>query len=117
MSSSSGETSFHPVVNAFFASNQFGAGQISDSVAITFDANIDLIALDMTVLNVAIPTILRDFRTTLSSLQWVITGYSLTFATLPLIPWVVVVAVLLWRKAGAPADAFGSGGGIAPGAD
>jgi len=41
-----------------------------------------IVALDMTVLNVAIPTILRDFRTTLSSLQWVITGYSLTFATL-----------------------------------
>ena len=37
-------------------------------------------ALDSTVLNVAIPTILKDFDTTLSSLQWVITGYSLTFA-------------------------------------
>jgi EmrB/QacA subfamily drug resistance transporter len=37
-------------------------------------------ALDSTVLNVAIPTILRDFHTTLPALQWVITGYSLTFA-------------------------------------
>jgi EmrB/QacA subfamily drug resistance transporter len=37
--------------------------------------------LDNTVLNVAIPTILREFHTDLPSLQWVITGYSLTFAT------------------------------------
>lgn len=42
-------------------------------------------ALDSTVLNVAIPTILREFDTTLSSLQWVITGYSLTFAALLII--------------------------------
>jgi EmrB/QacA subfamily drug resistance transporter len=37
--------------------------------------------LDNTMLNVAIPTILREFHTELPSLQWVITGYSLTFAT------------------------------------
>ncbi len=42
-------------------------------------------ALDTTILNVAIPTILREFDTTLSSLQWVITGYSLTFAALLII--------------------------------
>ncbi len=42
-------------------------------------------ALDSTVLNVAIPTILRDFHTTLPRLQWVITGYSLTFAALLII--------------------------------
>jgi EmrB/QacA subfamily drug resistance transporter len=41
--------------------------------------------LDNTVLNVAIPSILREFRTELPSLQWVITGYSLTFATLLII--------------------------------
>src|SRR4051794_37187565 len=40
-----------------------------------------IVALDTTVLNVAIPTILREFHTTLPSLQWVITGYALTFAT------------------------------------
>ena len=37
------------------------------------------------MLNVAIPTILREFHTDLPSLQWVITGYSLTFATLLII--------------------------------
>ena len=42
-------------------------------------------ALDSTVLNVAIPTILRDFHTTLPALQWVITGYTLTFAALLII--------------------------------
>jgi EmrB/QacA subfamily drug resistance transporter len=41
--------------------------------------------LDNTILNVAIPTILREFHTDLPSLQWVITGYSLTFATLLII--------------------------------
>ena len=44
-----------------------------------------IVALDVTVLNVAIPTILREFETRLSSLQWVITGYALTFATLLII--------------------------------
>ena len=42
-------------------------------------------ALDTTILNVAIPTILREFHTDLPSLQWVITGYSLTFASLLII--------------------------------
>jgi EmrB/QacA subfamily drug resistance transporter len=41
--------------------------------------------LDNTILNLAVPTILREFHTPLSSLQWVITGYSLTFATLLII--------------------------------
>ncbi len=40
-----------------------------------------IVVLDNTVLNVAIPTILQEFHTTLPSLEWVITGYSLTFAT------------------------------------
>jgi len=44
-----------------------------------------IIVLDNTVLTVAVPTILRDFHTTLSSLQWVLSGYSLVFATLLII--------------------------------
>ena len=44
-----------------------------------------LIALDTSVLNVSIPTILRELHTTVPALQWVITGYSLTFATLLII--------------------------------
>lgn len=42
-------------------------------------------AVDSTVLNVAIPTILREFHTTLAQLQWVLTGYTLTFAALLII--------------------------------
>jgi EmrB/QacA subfamily drug resistance transporter len=44
-----------------------------------------IVVLDNTVLTVAIPSILADFHTTLPSLQWVLTGYSLVFATLLII--------------------------------
>src|SRR3954462_7840500 len=44
-----------------------------------------IVVLDNTGLNVAIPTILRDLHTRLPSLQWVITGYALTFAALLII--------------------------------
>jgi EmrB/QacA subfamily drug resistance transporter len=44
-----------------------------------------IVVLDNSVLTVAIPTILRDFHTTLPSLQWVVTGYALTFASLLII--------------------------------
>ena len=40
-----------------------------------------IVVLDNTVLNVRIPTILRELDTDLPTLQWVLTGYSLTFAT------------------------------------
>lgn len=41
-----------------------------------------LVILDNTVLNVAVPTMIRELDTDLASIQWVITGYSLVFATL-----------------------------------
>lgn len=44
-----------------------------------------IVVLDNTVLNVAIPTILRDLHTNLAAVQWVISGYSLTFASLLII--------------------------------
>jgi EmrB/QacA subfamily drug resistance transporter len=44
-----------------------------------------IVVVDNTVLTVAIPTIIRDLDTTLPSVQWVVTGYSLTFATLLII--------------------------------
>ena len=37
------------------------------------------------MLNVSIPTMLRDLDTTVPSLEWVIAGYSLTFASLLII--------------------------------
>jgi EmrB/QacA subfamily drug resistance transporter len=38
--------------------------------------------LDSTILNVAVPTIIRDLDTSVSSVQWVISGYSLVYASL-----------------------------------
>ncbi|HXF99010.1 MAG TPA: MFS transporter [Gaiellaceae bacterium] len=44
-----------------------------------------MIMLDNTVVNVALPAIQRDLGVGLSELQWVVTGYALTFAALMLI--------------------------------
>jgi EmrB/QacA subfamily drug resistance transporter len=41
-----------------------------------------IIVLDNTILNVAVPTIIREFHTQVSAMQWVISGYSLIFASL-----------------------------------
>jgi EmrB/QacA subfamily drug resistance transporter len=44
--------------------------------------------LDVTVVNVAINTLARDFHTSLSTIQWVATGYTLALATvIPLTGW------------------------------
>src|SRR5687767_7705202 len=44
-----------------------------------------MIMLDNTVVNVALPSIQRELGADLSSLQWIVTGYALTFAALMLI--------------------------------
>src|SRR5690348_3087608 len=41
-----------------------------------------MIMLDNTVVNVALPSIGRDLNVQLSSLEWVVTAYALTFAAL-----------------------------------
>jgi MFS family permease len=41
-----------------------------------------VIALDVTVLNVAIPTLQRDLGASASSLQWILNAYILVFAGL-----------------------------------
>src|SRR5579863_10337531 len=51
--------------------------------------------LDTTMVNVAIPTLVRSFRTSLSNVQWVTTGYILALA--------VVVPLTRWA-----ADRFGT---------
>jgi EmrB/QacA subfamily drug resistance transporter len=44
--------------------------------------------LDVTVVNVAIPALVSEFTTTLSTIQWVATGYTLALATvIPLSGW------------------------------
>src|SRR4026208_62637 len=44
-----------------------------------------MIMLDNTVVNVALPSIQRDLGAQLSELEWVVSGYALTFAALMLI--------------------------------
>ncbi len=44
-----------------------------------------MIMLDNTVVNVALPSIQRDLGIGLSELEWIVTGYALTFASLMLI--------------------------------
>src|SRR6266487_1857005 len=44
--------------------------------------------LDATIVNVAIPTLGSDFHTSISTIQWVMTGYMLAFASvIPLTGW------------------------------
>jgi EmrB/QacA subfamily drug resistance transporter len=44
--------------------------------------------LDLTVVNVAIPTLATDFSASIPAIQWVLTGYILAFATvIPLTGW------------------------------
>src|SRR5919197_1627161 len=47
-----------------------------------------LAVLDATIVNVAIPTLGRDFHTSVSTIQWVMTAYLLAFAAvIPLTGW------------------------------
>jgi MFS family permease len=41
-----------------------------------------MIMLDNTVVNVALPSIQKDFGASLSALEWTVNGYTLTFAVL-----------------------------------
>jgi EmrB/QacA subfamily drug resistance transporter len=44
--------------------------------------------LDLTIVNVAVPTLSSDFNTSISTIQWVMTGYMLAFASvIPLTGW------------------------------
>jgi MFS family permease len=44
--------------------------------------------LDVTIVNVAVPTLGRDFNASISTIQWVMTGYMLAFASvIPLTGW------------------------------
>ena len=41
-----------------------------------------MILIDTTVVNVAIPTLIKELHTSLSEIEWIITGYALSFAAL-----------------------------------
>ena len=44
-----------------------------------------LVVVDNTIVNVALPTISRDLHASTSALQWVVDGYTLSFAGLLLL--------------------------------
>ena len=49
---------------------------------IVITLSLAIVIIDNTVLNVSIPYMLRDLGTNLSSIEWVISGYALTIATI-----------------------------------
>ena len=58
-------------------------------VAIVVVLGVIMTILDTTVVNVAIPTLAKTFDTTLPTIQWVATGYTLALATvIPLSGWI-----------------------------
>jgi EmrB/QacA subfamily drug resistance transporter len=76
-----------------------GASTNGDSTGSGLDREVMLVAgvvvlgaimsiLDVTVVNVAINTLAKEFDTTLPTIQWVVTGYTLALATvIPLTGW------------------------------
>ena len=47
-----------------------------------------MVILDMTAVNVSLPTLVHDFHSTIQSLQWILTGYTLAqAAVIPLAGW------------------------------
>jgi MFS family permease len=49
-------------------------------VGVVFVSSLFMTVMDVTVVNVAIPTIAREFQAPISSVQWVATGYLLSLA-------------------------------------
>ncbi len=59
-------------------------------LAVVVVLGVTMTILDTTIVNVAINTLGRDFHTSLSSIQWVLTAYTLALAmTIPLTGWAV----------------------------
>ena len=57
-------------------------------IAVVVVLGVIMSILDTTVVNVAINTLARDFNTELSTIQWIVTGYTLALATvIPVTGW------------------------------
>ena len=68
--------------------NANGIDRALMSVAIVVVLGAIMSILDTTVVNVAINTLARDFDTPLTTIQWVVTGYTLALATvIPITGW------------------------------
>ena len=53
--------------------------------ALVLSLSLAIVVIDGTVLNVAVPTVIKDLRTTFPAMEWVISGYSLVIASLLLV--------------------------------
>ena len=53
--------------------------------ALVLSLSLAIVVIDGTVLNVAVPTVIVDLHTTFTSMEWVISGYSLVIASLLLV--------------------------------
>jgi MFS family permease len=59
-------------------------------LALTLMLGAIMVALDMTMVNVALDTLARDFHASVATIQWVSTGFLLALAmVIPLTGWVV----------------------------
>src|SRR6266700_8155529 len=57
-------------------------------LAVTVILGTAMTVLDLTIVNVAIPTLGRELGTSIATIQWVLTGYMLAFASvIPLSGW------------------------------
>ena len=53
--------------------------------ALVLSLSLAIVVIDGTVLNVAVPTVIRELHTTFPAMEWVISGYSLVIASLLLV--------------------------------
>jgi EmrB/QacA subfamily drug resistance transporter len=70
------------MTGAATAGNRFTQDPRRWAGLVVLSMSLFIIVLDNTILNVAVPTIIRDLHTDVSSVQWVISGYALVFASL-----------------------------------
>jgi MFS family permease len=70
------------------ASDKLPAELVRLALTIMFGAI--MVALDMTMVNVALDTLQRDFHTSVATIQWISTGYLLALAmVIPLAGWAI----------------------------
>jgi EmrB/QacA subfamily drug resistance transporter len=80
-------------VTAAVASSPPPADRLSPDLirlALTLVLGAIMVTLDMTMVNVALETLVRDFRTSVATIQWVSTSYLLALATvIPVTGWTI----------------------------
>src|SRR5580698_4836598 len=68
------------------AADQSGAGELTRArrigVLLICSMSLLIVGLDVTIVNVALPSIGRDFKAPLSGLQWTVDAYTLVLASL-----------------------------------